>query len=550
MNASPLIRLFFNNADEPDPENRFDLSRKARSKRLHEISQVLRKHHFLKGFAPEEFRALLEDLGPSFVKIGQSLSTRSEILPRAYRDELSKLQMDSDPLPFEVILKTVEEIYGKPVSEVFEYLDSTPLGSASLAQVHKARLLNGDLVAVKIQRPGVKATMAQDIDIMRMLARRSTWVSRNEQLLDLKDVVEEFWKTFLEETDFACEAENLQLFAQLNEKVAFVTCPRVYPEYCSERILVMEYIEGIPIADKARLLECGYDLGEVGRKLLDNYAKQVLDDGFFHADPHPGNIIIRDGKIVYIDLGNTGRLSARDRAALGSIMHSVGTRNASELKDALLSFAVAHDTEAIDHARFLADLDLIVETYGSCDVQELDVGMFLNDIIQLTRKCKVTLPTSVTNIARALVTLEGTVVDYIPDDSIISIINTHIRNSANLVDTAEDALKEAALALVQASKGLGDAARYSGDVLKMLTHGQVKLNMDVLGSDAPMSTLSKIVNRLTLGIIATGLYIGSSFLVFITSQTEGSVAAALPIVGFVSAFSISLWIVVDIIRRK
>ena len=173
MPENTLLRYFFSSGSEVDPEDRFHLNRKTRTRRLKEISDILRKHHFLKGFSPEEFRAMLEDLGPSFVKIGQTLSTRSEILPKAYCDELAKLQMECDPLPFEAILAALDDIYGDAQGDVFDAIDPTPLGSASLAQVHKARLVSGEIVAVKIQRPGVKATMAQDIDIMRMVARHA-----------------------------------------------------------------------------------------------------------------------------------------------------------------------------------------------------------------------------------------------------------------------------------------------------------------------------------------------------------------------------------------
>ena len=241
--------------------------------------------------------------------------------------------------------------------------------------MHKARLVNGDVVAVKIQRPGVKATMAQDIDIMRMVARQASRFMKDEQMLDLRDVVEELWATFLEETDFAREAANLEEFALLNERVAFIGCPRVYPELCSEYVLVMEYIDGIPIQATDRLLAAGYDLAEIGEKILDNYATQVLDHGFFHADPHPGNILVRGGKIVYIDLGIMGRLSPRDRAGFGNIIQAVGMESATELKErAACRSPASKDNAAIDHTRFLADLDLLLEDYGSCDVADIDIG--------------------------------------------------------------------------------------------------------------------------------------------------------------------------------
>ena len=550
MAENTLLKYFFSSGAEVDPEGRFNLSRKTRMRRLREIYAIVQKHHFLKGFSPEEFRAMLEDLGPSFVKIGQTLSTRSEILPKAYCDELAKLQTECDPLPFEQILVALDEIYGDARGDVFDAIDPTPLGSASLAQVHKARLATGETVAVKIQRPGVKATMAQDIDIMRMVARQASRFMKDEQMLDLRDVVEELWATFLEETDFAREAANLEEFARLNEDVAFIDCPKVYPELCGEYVLVMEYVDGIPIMAVDRLREAGYDLEEIGQKILDNYATQILDHGFFHADPHPGNLLIRNGKIVYIDLGIMGRLSPRDRAGFGGIIEAVGMESAAELKDALLSFATAKDNKVTDHTQFLADLDLLLSDYGSCDVADIDIGMFLNDILLLTRSCKVTLPASITSVSRGIVTLEGTIAPFIPNDNVVSIINAHIQRSKSVRGELAQAMEDLALSLRSSSKGMLDAARFSGEALKMLTRGQLKMNMEVLGSEAPLSKLAKIINRLTIGIIIAGLFIGSSMLSLSSMEPRLLGVPVLAFFGYLGAAILSVWVILDISRRK
>ncbi len=550
MADNTLLKYFFSLGAEIDPEGRFNLSRKTRTRRLKEIYSILQKHHFLRGFSPEEFRAMLEDLGPSFVKIGQTLSTRSEILPKAYCDELKKLQMECDPLPFDQMLAALDDIYGERQGDIFDAIDPTPLGSASLAQVHKARLANGDIVAVKIQRPGVKATMALDIDIMRMVARQASRFMKDDQMLDLRDVVEELWATFLEETDFQREAANLQEFARLNKDVAFIDSPHVYPELCGEYVLVMEYIDGIPILATDRLRAAGYDLEEIGEKILDNYATQILDHGFFHADPHPGNLLIRNGKVVYIDLGIMGRLSPHDRAGFGNIIQAVGMQSATELKTALMSFAIAKDNAAIDHTRFLADLDLLLEDYGSCDVADIDIGMFLNDILMLTRSCKVTLPSSITSVSRGLVTLEGTILPFIPNENVVSIINAHIQRTKDPAEELAGAMEDLALALRSSARGSMDAAQYSGEALKMLTRGQLKVNTEVLGSEAPLSHLGKIVNRLTIGIIIAGLFIGSSMLSLSSMEPRLLGVPVLAFFGYLGAAILSLWVVVDIARKK
>lgn len=550
LSENNLLKYFFNSGAEVDPEGRFNLSRQTRARRLREIFSILRRHHVLSGFSPESFRSMLEDLGPSFVKIGQTLSTRSEILPKAYCDELAKLQMECDPLPFAQILATLDTIYGERKDDIFDAIDPTPLGSASLAQVHKARLVSGDTVAVKIQRPGVKATMALDIDIMRIVARHASRFMKDSQMLDLRDVVEELWLTFLEETDFAREAANLQEFALLNAEVAFIDCPKVYPEFCEEYVLVMEYIDGIPLLDTTRLAAAGYDFEEIGEKILDNYASQILDHGFFHADPHPGNLLIRKGKIVYIDLGIMGRLSPRDRAGFGNIIQAVGLMSATELKDALLSFAIVKDNSAIDHTRFLADLDMLLGDYGACDVADIDIGQFLTDILLLTRSCKVTLPSSITSVSRGIVTLEGAIASFVPNQNVVAIINAHINREKDPMDELKTTMEDLTRALRSSTRGVAEAAQHSGEALKMLTRGQLKMNMEMLGSEAPLSHLSMIINRLTIGIIIAGLFMGSSMLALSGMEPRLLGVPVLAFFGYLGAAVLSVWVVVDIYRRK
>ena len=545
-----LLRHFFALGADADPEGRFGLNPKARRRRMREILSIAGKHQVMKGFTPEEFRATLEDLGPSFVKIGQALSTRSEILPKAFCDELTKLQTECDPLPFDEILAALDEHFAGRRSELFTFIDPHPLGSASLAQVHRAVMRSGDVVAIKIQRPGVKATMALDIDIMRSLARRASRYMKGDQMIDLCAVVEEMWATFLEETDFRREAENLAEFARLNADVAFIGCPKVYTELCSEYVLVMEYVEGIPIGDAKRLVDAGYDLEEIGTKMLDNYATQILDHGFFHADPHPGNVLIRSGKIVYIDLGNMGRLSARDRAGFSAIIEAVGLKDPGALKDALMRFAVQKDNAAIDHTRFLSDLDLLLEDYGSCDVAEIDVGQFLADIMSLTRQCSVTLPSSVTNVSRGIVTIEGTVAPYIPNQNIVAIINSHIAGKKGKREEIADALEGLARAVYSSGRGTLDAAAYSGEALKMLTRGQLKMNMEVLGSEAPLAHISRMINRVAIAMVIAGLFVGSSLMAGTAMEPRVLGVPLLSFFGYFGALVLSAWLVFSIWRKR
>ena len=549
MAENSLLKYMFRDGEEIDPDQKFGLSRKARMRRLREIIGLMRKHHVNEGLSPSQLRSFLVDLGPSFIKIGQMLSLRSEILPAAYCDALADLQMDCDPMPFEDTLAALKDVYGSRFDEIFRSIDPKPLGSASLAQVHKAELVSGDVVAVKVQRPGVRAVMAQDIDVMRSVAKHISRFMKDTQMLDLRDVVEELWATFLEETDFMKEANNLQEFAELNKNVVFISCPKPYLEYCTESVLVMEYIEGISIRDTKKLKEYGYDLDEIGLKVMDNYATQILEHGFFHADPHPGNLFVHEGKVVYLDLGIMGRLSVRERMGFSKIIEAVGSQNASDLKDALISFSVEHDLAAIDHARLLAELDNVLKSYCSTNVADIDIGALLSDIMALTRQCRVTLPSSVTAVSRGIVTMEGSLAEYLANTNMIEIINGHIIRSKNVQEELEQRLKTAVVSLDTSLKSLMKAAEYSGEMFRMLSRGQMKVNMEMLGSTEPLRKVSRIANRLAMSLVIAGLLVSGSLIIAVDMPK----VFGLPVLSFieyVSAFLLFVWMAWDMLRKS
>lgn len=548
MEENTLLKHFFKDRAEVDPDQQFGLSRKSRMNRLSQIMGLVRKHHVYEGVSPIQLRSFLIDLGPSFIKIGQILSLRSEILPQAYCDALADLQMDCDPMSFEDTLATLKGVYGSRFDTIFRTIDPKPLGSASLAQVHKAELVTGDVVAVKVQRPGVRATMAQDIDVMRSIVKHASRFMKDNQMLDLRDVVEELWVTFLEETDFTKEANNLKEFAELNKDVVYIACPEPYLEYCTEAVLVMEYMEGTSIRNTQKLQEMGYDLDEIGLKVMDNYATQILEHGFFHADPHPGNMFIKDGKIVYLDLGIMGRLSANERLAFGKIIETVGSQNSSDLKDALISFSIDHDLGAIDHARLLAELDNVLESYSTTDVVDIDIGALLNDIMALTRQCKVTLPASVTAVSRGIVTIEGSLIDCLAHANIIGIIEGHLMRSKDTQQELEKRIKNLALSLDTSARSLMKAAEYSGETFRMLSRGQLKVNMEMLGSTEPLRKLSRIVNRLAMSFVIAGLLVSGSLIISVDMPRVFGMPV-LTFIEYISAFFLFIWMAWDMFRN-
>ena len=524
---------------------RYHLTRRNKLKRLWQIARIANQFDVVHGLTPVKMRLMLEALGPTFVKVGQILSMRSEILPQAFCDELAKLRADADPMPYQTVLETLSSEYGRPIGEIFKHIDPTPLGSASLAQVHRATLLTGEDVAVKVQRPGVRETMAQDVSIMRSIARLATRVMPSAQVVDLGGVVEELWDTFESETDFLVEARNLAEFKRFCQPYVYMDCPKPYMDLCTEHVVVMDYVEGISVSHPEQLIAAGYDLREIGTKLVDNYATQVLDDGFFHADPHPGNIIIAGGQIVLIDLGMTGRLNAKTRSVLKQMIFAVAKQDSPALADGLLRFA-GTESDASDYPALLADLDTIVAEYGTVDLKDLDLASFVTALTQLAQRHGIEVPSTVTTVARALVTLEGLLDEFIPDVNMIEIISEHIATSKPLDRAAADEVKSLGVEAHAALHGLLGALCETKVAARMLTRGQLRVNMELAGAEEPMRMLSEMVNRLTMALIVVGLYVGSSIVYF---AGVPPIVFGIPVVGFmgyVVAFVLSVWIVFDI----
>ena len=314
-------------------------AKKENSSRLLEILGIIRKNELSREMTPQKLRNTLEDLGPTFIKIGQILSNRSDLLPEEYCQEFSNLRSDVEPMPYETVIRVIENSYGSSWKEVFSDIDRDCLGSASIAQVHRAHLTSGEEVVVKVQREGVYDLMKRDINLLHKAVKLMPPI-RLKGILNLDMILDELWVVAQEEMNFLQEASNMEEFRMLNQNLVYIGIPKLYRNYSTERVLVMEYIEGFDIDDKAGLLENGYDLEEIGIKLVDHYVKQFMEDGFFHADPHPGNIVIREGKIVWIDMGMMGRLSNRDREQVYSAIEGIAKKDTSQVMDAVMTLGI------------------------------------------------------------------------------------------------------------------------------------------------------------------------------------------------------------------
>ena len=479
--------------------------------RFRELLGILRRHDLIRGLTPEKLRAVLEDMGPTFIKLGQIMSMHPDILPREYCQELSKLRADVRPLPFAQIQQVLEEEYKLPLQEVFAHVEREPLGCASIAQVHKAVLPDGRQVVLKVQRPGIQQLMANDILLLRKAAGFLKLLGGADgQPVDLDMVLTEMWAVAQEEMNFLKEAGNLLEFEELNRGIAYIAAPKLEKDLSTGKILVMEYIEGIPIDQIQTLEAMGYDMTEIGEKLADNYCKQIFDDAFFHADPHPGNIWIRDGKIVWLDFGMMGRLTARDKGLFRQAIAALANRDVYELKNVILTLGAVKGK--VNHTRLYTDLDDFVTRYGDLDLGSLNMGQMLEELMDLAKTNGISLPAGLSMLGRGVMTIEGVITACCPHVSVIQIIVNHL--AGGMKDSLD--FKQAGASLWKAlqgflSKGVSVPAQFS-DVLRMTAKGQTKLNLEIVGSEEPLKKIDRMVNKLALCIITAGLTVGSSLL--------------------------------------
>lgn len=510
--------------------------------RLKEITAVLHRHAITRGVSPEKLRLILEDLGPTFIKVGQLLSLRSDILPKRYCDELMKLCSGVDPIPFTEVEEILEESFGCPWTEEFLDIEEMPLGSASIAQVHRATLKTGEEVVIKVQRKGIYETMARDVGLMKKAVKLLPPVSI-KNMADLDLVLEEMWRVAQEEMNFLTEAANMEEFARLNQDIVFVKVPVLYREYTTAHVLVMEYIDGIAIDDKKTLLQEGYDLNEVGAKFVDNFMKQVMEDGFFHADPHPGNVRIQDGKIVWIDMGMMGRLSEHDRQIIVRAVEGVALNDIGKIQDAVL--AIGEFREKPDQARLYQDIRDLMLKYGNMDFGKIDIAELLTDLMDIMKENKIAMPHGLTMLARGLTHMEGVLAEISPELNLVQIAAARLKSSIWEAGSWKKELKSQGKSLYRSIRKAIDIPSLMTDVLQGYMKGQTRIKLDLHASDDLAWLLRKLIRNIVTGLWVMALLISSSIICTTDMYPKLWGIPALGVLGYLCAVIIVLYVVIN-----
>ena len=514
--------------------------------RLREMVEVLRARDIVHGITPEKLRLILEDLGPTFVKLGQIMSMRPDFLPQEYCDELMKLQTEANPLPFSVIEKVIEQEYQRRWTRIFRSIDEGALGSASIAQVHRAVLLDGEKVVIKVQRPGVHDVMSKDIVLLKRAAGILKILGPAQDVVDFSMVLDELWAIAKQEMDFVMEANHIEEFRHANQDADFVSCPKVYRHLTTQHVLVMEYVDGIQIDDVAGLKAAGIDARRIGERLGENYVKQIVEDGYFHADPHPGNIWVRGGKIVWLDLGMMGRLSNKDRAAIRKAIFALAQHDVFEMKAAVLSLGVPQ--ERIDHARLYQDIDALIAQYGDLDFRSLKMGVLSRQIMNVLRSHHIAIAPGISMFCRGVMTIEGVMRLVCPEVSFVEILARSMELSfAKGFNWREEAGKAKREGYILLRKSLQLPEQIS-DILKMTLSGQTKVNLELTGADEPLARLNKMINKLIMALLSAALLLGSSTICTTQMTPKIMEIPFLGVLGYLAAIVLSARLLWSILR--
>ena len=482
-----------------------------------EIIAVFAKHNFYaNGFTPYELRTTLEDLGPTYVKIGQIMSSRVDMLPESYCKELEKLRQNVKELEPELARAVIEQETGKKIDEIYQEFRDKPLGSASIGQAHYAVLKDGTQVVTKVQRPLIADMMRKDFVLLKKLGKIINVIGDtdddSDQMIDLISVIDELEKVTNEELDFRVEAENTRFFKEnCIEDEEKITCPTVIDELTTERIFTMTFVDGYSVSKRDRLIEDGYDPEQIGSVILDNYLHQVLDVGTFHADPHQGNLMISHGKPVWIDFGMIGRITEADVNMLQSLILSLVNRDLDTLVNTIMSMGAT--SAKTDRNKLMEDADVMFDKYMNVtNLAELDLSTLLEEVTDLADKHHISLPGKYTMLVRSIATIEGVIEQLCPELNLFQQITDKLMDRLKKNLDVKQELVSAGKDLLGVGKKVAKMPELAYDALNGLVKGRTKMNIELTAFEGILNRLNETTRNIILAVFSCVLFIGSCIL--------------------------------------
>jgi ubiquinone biosynthesis protein len=499
---------------------------------------------------PERVRMALQELGPTFVKLGQLLSTRPDLIPDEYIRELEKLQDEVAPEQFSPIRAEIERELGGKVDDLFKSLDTKPLAAGSIAQVHRATTKEGDSVVVKVRRPGIVRTIRAECEILEDLAGLLKATVFESGVIDAQQMVKELTDAIIKEADLTNERRNQLRFSQVFAEDPVIHVPRIYEHYCTQGVLTMEYIEGVRPSAPEKIRKAGLDPHIVARRGAHFVLRQIFEFGFFHADPHPGNFfLLPDNVLAPIDFGQVARLSTQDRRLLNEMLLAIVYNDASSMIQAFERGAMFNEETDIDN--LTRDIEHLIDTYHGLPLGDIPFGRAMMQAFDILRKHQVRPPAQFTLMLKSLMTIEcfATVLD--PEFDIITYLKPYARRfSLRDIDP-----KQMLRTMRRAMGGASDlATRLPDDVnviLSKFRRGQFQMRVHHEHLENLAKTLDKSSNRISFALIVAAILVGSSMLV----SQQGTVLGlftleTLGVLGYFIAAIIGIWLVISIMRSR
>lgn len=522
--------------------------------RLKEIVKVLAYYGF--GFivdsklngnkkSPENLRKAFEELGPTFIKIGQILSTRPDLLPSPYIKELSKLQNNVPHEKFDNIQKLFFNELNTTIEDTFLYFDKNPIGSASIAQVYDAILKDGRFVIVKIQRPEIAQKMKTDLSIIKKLLN-ITKIKFTDALIDPKEALDELLISTTQELDFKNELYNINRFKKLNEDIAFVSNPYTIDELCTKKIITMEKIVGIKIDNLKKLLKEGYNLDDLGKKLTLSYFKQVFEDGFFHGDPHPGNLLIRNGHICYIDFGIMGTISKSLKSSLNEAILAIAYHDINKMTSVIMSLGIRKGY--VNRNSLYEAIDYLFASYMSVSLKNIKISIMFQEIFEISKNNNIRLPKELTTLLKSTLIIEGVIAKISPDLSIVDVLIPYVKSQNKnifLKDLDFDAL------LLNGFRFIKSSSEFPSKLVELsdsLISGRAKIQLQHNNLQKPIKDLNRMVNRMVFAIIISSMIIGSSLILRTNIGPKIYDISIIGISGFMIAALMGFYLLISILR--
>ncbi len=498
----------------------------------------------------QRMRIALEELGPTFVKLGQVMATRLDLFPPSWIAEFEKLHSEVTPVAFDDLLPELERALGRSPFDVFRELEREPHGSASIAQVHRAKLQDGTPVILKIRRPGIRPRIEADLRILANLAELIESEMPEARRYQPTLIAAQFARSLERELDLALEARHIERFARNFADDPYVIVPKVYDEWTSESLNVQQHIEGIPATNSAAVSAAGLDRKLLAARGVDAFLKMILIDGFFHADPHPGNVFYLTGnRVGIVDCGMVGRLSPVRRNQVVDLLTGLARLDEEPMVEVLLDWA---GEPYVDEEKLAADVNELVFDYEGLPLKDIRIAVLLRRFAGIVREHSIVLPADLGLLFKALITLEGLGRQYDPDFRIVDHLKAPLRAATLDRYSPSAVVQRGRTNLSNIVNLVGSVPRDIARLLRDARRGKTRIDLDLKRLDDFGHRLDRAIDRATMGIMTASLVIGSAIVMTVPGGPVVFGVPVLPVLGLVGygmAFLNSLWIIFGIWRE-